>query len=71
MIDTLSCFVQRSQAKEETLRDENSQIFHYLQVALTKVTIARLSLLGLALVTDLSPLYQVLICKTDLLSRLC
>ncbi len=55
--DALSRFPQKSQAEEETLRDENSQILHRLQTSLTRVNIAGLSLLGLASAADLSPLY--------------
>ncbi len=69
--DALSRFPQRSQAKEETLRDENSQILHCLQILLTRANIAGLSLSGLALAADLSPLHQVLICGTYILPRLC
>ncbi len=69
--NALSRFPQRSQAKEETLRNENSQIFHHLQTLLTRANIAGLSFLGLASAADLSPLYQVLICKTPVLPRLC
>ncbi len=70
-VDVLSHFPQRSQAEEETLRDENSQILHRLQSSLIRANIAGLSLLGLALTADLSPLHQVLICGTHVLPRLC
>ncbi len=70
-VDAFSRFPQRSQAKEETLRDENSQILHHLQTFLTKTNIAGLSLSGLALAVDLSPLHQVLICGTHVLPRWC
>ncbi len=69
--DALSRFPQRSQAKEETLRDENSQIFHRLQTSLTRANIASLSLSSLASVADLFPLHQVFICETHVLPRLC
>ncbi len=65
--DALFYFLQRSQAKEKTVRDENSQILHCLQTSLTKAIIAGLSLSSLALPTDFSMLYQVLICKTHIL----
>ncbi len=68
--DALSCFPQRSQAEEKTLRDENSQILHRLQTSLTRANIAGLSLSGLASAADLSPLHQVLICGTHVLPRL-
>ncbi len=69
--DTLSRFPQRSQAKKETLRNENSQILHCLQTSLIRANIADLSLLGLALAADLSPLHQVLIYETHVLPQLC
>ncbi len=68
--DTLFCFLQKSQTKEETLRDKNSQIFHYLQTSLIKTNIAGLNLLGLAWVVAISPLYQVFIYRTYVLSWL-
>ncbi len=52
------------------LQDENNQILHRLQTSLTKASLERLSLLGHQIV-DLSPLHQVLICGTHVLSRLC
>ncbi len=67
--DALFRFPQKSQAKKETLRDENSQILHCLQTSLTKANIAGLSLSGHQAV-DLSPLHQVLICETHVLPRL-
>ncbi len=60
--DALSCFPQRSQAKKETLKEENFQILHRLQTSLTRINIVGLSLLGLASAADLFPLHQVLIC---------
>ncbi len=69
--DALSRFPQRSQAEEETLRDENSQILYCLQTLLTRANITDLSLLGLVSAADLSPLYQVLICGTHILPQLC
>ncbi len=68
--DTLSHFSQRSQAEEKTLQDENTQILHCLQTSLTKVSPARLSLLGHQ-TANLSPLYQVLIYGTHILPWLC
>ncbi len=55
-VDALSHFPQRSQAKEETLRDKNTQILHRLQTSLTKASLARFSLLGHQ-TADLLPLY--------------
>ncbi len=55
--DTLYCFFQKSQAKEKTLRNKNSQIFYRLQNSLIKTNIAGFSLLGLALAADLSLLH--------------
>ncbi len=69
--DVLSRFLQRSQAKEKTFRDENSQILHRLQTSLTRANIVGLSLSGLTSTTDLSSLYQVLICGTHVLPQLC
>ncbi len=57
MADALSRFPQKSQAKEKTLKDKNSQILYRLQTLLTSVNIIGLSLLGLALVATLSPLH--------------
>ncbi len=68
--DALFCFAQRSQTKEEILRDKNTQILHRLQTSLTKANLARLSSLGHQTV-DLLPLYQMLIYKTLVLPRLC
>ena len=70
MADVLSCFSQRNQAKDETLKDENSQIFYHLQTSLTTANIASFSLSSLALAVDISPLYQVFIYKTYVLPRL-
>ncbi len=67
--DTLSHFPQRSQAEEKTLRDENTQIFHRLQTSLTKASLAGLHLSGHQ-AANLSPLHQVLICKTHVLPQL-
>ncbi len=66
--NALSRFPQRSQAKEETLRDENTQILHRLQTSLIRASLAGLSLLGHE--TALMPLYQVFICGTHVLQRL-
>ncbi len=68
--DALSCFPQRSQAEEETLRDESSQILHRLQTSLTRAKIAGLSLLGHQ-TADFLLIYQILICETHVLLRLC
>ena len=43
-VDAVFRFSQRSQAKEKTLRDENTQIFHHLQTSLIKASLSRLSL---------------------------
>ncbi len=69
--DALSRFPQRSQAEEKTLRDENSQILHRLQTSLIRNNIACLSLSGQTSAADLSPLYQVLIYGTHVLSCFC
>ncbi len=65
--DALSHFSQKSQAKEKTLRDKNSQILHCLQTSLIRTNITGLRFLGLALIADLSPLHQVLIYGTHVL----
>ena len=75
--DALSRFPQRSQAEEDALRAENSQILHRLQASLTRASLAGLSLSALAAnsseapTASLSPLHQVLICGTHILPRLC
>ncbi len=71
VVDALSRFPQRSQAKEETLRDENSQILYRLQTSLIRANIASLSFLGLISVADLLSLYQVLICGTHVILWVC
>lgn len=63
MVDVLPYFPQRSQVKEETLIDENTQILYRLQTSLIWTIIAELGLLGLASTTNLSLIYQVLICR--------
>ncbi len=71
--DALSRSPQRSQAEKNTLRAENSQILHRLQALLTKASLAGLSLSSLAAnsseasAASLSPLHQVLICRTCVL----
>ena len=75
--DALSRFPQRSQAEEDALRAENSQILHRLQASLTRASLAGLSLSALAANSSEAPaasfslLHQVLICKTYVLPRLC
>ncbi len=66
--DTLSRFSQRSQAEEKMLWDENTQILHCLQISLTKASLVGLSISGHKRV--LTPLDQVLICRTHILPRL-
>ncbi len=66
--DALFCFSQRSQAKEKTLWDENTQILHRLQTSLTRASLAGLSLSGHK--TAFLPL-QVLIYGTHILPQLC
>ena len=65
--DALSRFPQRSQAEEETLRAENSQIIHRSQSSLTNASLGGLSLSD----HKLSPLHQFLICGTHVLPWLC
>ncbi len=69
--NALSRFPQKSQTKEETLRDVNSQILYRLQTSLTRANLAGLNLLGLTSAADLSPLHQVLMYRTHVLPRLC
>lgn len=71
--NTLSCFPQRSQAKEKILRDKNTQIFYCLQILLLKASIAKINLSSLFRLeeTTLLPLYQIFICGTYILPRLC
>ncbi len=45
-INALSYFFQRSQTKGKILRDENTQIFYYLQILLTRASLSELSLLS-------------------------
>ena len=62
----LSRFPQRSFNEEKKLRAENTQILHCLQSSLTRASLSGLSLGP----DDLSPLHQVLICGTHVLSYL-
>ena len=66
--NTLSCFFQRSIKEEKKLQVKNTQIFHRLQISLTKASLLGLSIGSKA---NLSPLYQVFICGTYVLSQLC
>ncbi len=73
----MSSFSQRSQAEEDALRAQNSQILYRLQASLTRVSLAGLSVSALtansseAPAASLSLLHQVLICGTYVLPRLC
>ncbi len=69
-VDALSHFPQKSQAEEEILWDENTQIFYRLQTLLTKTNLAELSLLSYQ-TTDLLPLHQVFICGNQVLPQFC
>ena len=62
--DALSRYPQRSAEEEETLRAENVKILHQLQSLLAKVFDLSINL------SHLSPLHQVLICGTTVLSQL-
>ena len=64
-VDVLSRFPQRSQAKKDKLRAENTRIFHKLHSLLT-----RASLSGLSTSTKLLLLHQVVICGPHVLSQL-
>ena len=66
--DALSQYLQRSPVEEKLLRNENIQILHRLQSLLTNATLLGLSISPSSL--TLSPLYQVLICGTYVLSQL-
>ena len=62
--NALSRYPQQSAEEEKILRTENVKILHHLQSLLTKVS-------GLSVNTShLSPLHQVLICKTTVLPQL-
>ena len=58
-VDALLCFFQRSQAKENELKIENTWILHKLQFLLTNT-----SILGLNTSAKWSPLHHDLICGT-------
>ena len=60
--DALSRYPQQSAEKEDTLRTKNVKIFHRLQSSLPKVS-------GL-LTSRLSPLHQILICRTTIFPQL-
>ena len=64
--NALSCFPQRSLDKKKKLWAQNFQIFHWLKALLIN---ASLSSLNVSL-SSLSPLHQVLICKTYALPQL-
>lgn len=61
--------------RKKILKDENTEIFHYLQTSLTKANIAGLSLSNFSSLEktrkSLSLLYLVFICETYILSQLC
>ena len=63
--NALSRFSQRSQDDEEKFWAENTQILHYLQSSLINANLS-----GLNTSTELSPLQQVLICRTYVLPQL-
>ncbi len=42
MANALFYFLHKSQAEEKILKDENTQIFHYLQTSLTKTNLSGL-----------------------------
>ena len=60
--DALFQYPQQSTEEEKTLQAKNMKILHCLQSLLTKVS-------GLA-ISQLSPLYQIFICKTTALLQL-
>ena len=64
-VDTLSYFSQKSQAKENEIKMENTRILHKLHSLLTNA-----SFLCFSNSAELSPLYQVFICETYVLSQL-
>ena len=68
--DILSCYPQRSPAKEKDLRAENTQIFHCLQSLLTNASLSGLTLLNSSLFSSLLPLHQVFICRTYVMPQL-
>ena len=65
--DALSHFPQRTYDKEEKLQAENTQIFHCLQTSLTNASLSGLSLNS---AINLSTLYWVFICGTQMLPQL-
>lgn len=58
-------------AKDETLKDENTQVFYYLQTLLTKAGLLIISLSGLVLAANLLPFHWVLIYEPHVLLQLC
>ena len=65
--DTLSWYSQQSAKEEKTLRAKNVKILHCLQSLLARVS--RLSASQLSS-SQLSPLHQILICRTTVFSSL-
>ena len=66
--DALSRFSQRSLNKEKKLQAKNTQIFHCLQSSFMRTSLSSLSL---GSESDLSPLYQTLICGIYVLPQFC
>ena len=74
--DPLSRCSQRSQSKEEKLLNKNTQTLHWLQPSMTNASLAGLNLSAYSSgsqveATHLLPLYQLFICNTYVLRRLC
>lgn len=65
---------KKSQTQKQTLKDENIQILHCLQILPTKTSVARLSLSSFStqnnIINSFLPTYQGLICETYILLRL-
>lgn len=70
--DTLSRFFQRNQAEKKTLKDVNIQIFYQLQTSLTRINIVGFNLSSLEKTKkSLLLVYQVFVCGTYIIPRLC
>ncbi len=70
----MSRYPQRSAEEEETLQAENMKILHQLQSSLAReseLSVSEMSILRMKQQQVLSPLHQVLICKTVVLPQLC
>lgn len=62
------CFFQKSEVKEKKQENKNTQNFYYLQISLTKTSLAELNLLGHK--TNLFLFYQILIYRAYIFLQL-